>query len=427
MIDSPRAAFGVRLRELRDAAALTQAAIARRLGVSEDAVGTWERGRSLPDDERTAGLLDTLLGAEGDLLARWERARGWRPDRSAVGSGVGPSDPTVRTMARDSAAFGRWAEQLSSGEVAITDMSLRARALADAALTAPPGELLGDVADLARESFALARGHHRPSHGLGLYAVAAQATALLAWLCGDLGALDAARTHAATAQVCAEYADQPDVSAWVAAVRSKTLFWCGLYSDAAAVAERGLGLRAPGTANVMLACQMADAYDRLGAVELVAAAVQRAEDEAQRVRGVDALGGLFSCPPGRHANYASGCLLGVGDIEGSLAEAERALEEFGAGAYGFGTIAQVRVNQVETYLAARDLEGAAAAARPVLDLPPDRRLATVTQRLRPLAAALNRPALRGPQAAALREEMAEYCRAGTQRALGPGAASSTED
>lgn len=414
-----RARFGQHLRALRTAAGLRQADIAAPLYVSADAVATWERGRSLPDPDTTARL-DERLHADGALLADWRAAQA---DRTPVGQGVGQSATSLLTAAaREAAEFGAWAERLDTGEVAITALTIHARELAAASLSAPPAEVVGQAADLNRQAFALLRGHHKPAHARDLYAVAGVTCALLAWLSGDLGALDAARMHGSAARVCADMADQPELSAWVAAVRSKTAFWAGDYLAAAELARQGLAFNAPGTAGVMLACQQADAYAKLGASDLAREALARAEDEAERARGGDGIGGLFSCGPARHANYASGSLLALGDPRRALVEADRALAEFDAdGGYGFGTVAQVNVTRVFAHVADGDLDGAAVAARPVLDLPPGRRLATLTERLRPLAALLARPTLRSSTVAGpLREQVTQFCGIPGQRALPAG-------
>ncbi len=56
-----RAAFARHLRHLRDAANLSQRALGGLVHVTPDAVATWEKGRSLPGDERTAAALDASL------------------------------------------------------------------------------------------------------------------------------------------------------------------------------------------------------------------------------------------------------------------------------------------------------------------------------------------------------------------------------
>ena len=64
--------LGKILRELRKNAKITQSALADTLGITQQAVGRWEKGSSAPDPDtlmRLAGIfnvsVDTLLGREG--------------------------------------------------------------------------------------------------------------------------------------------------------------------------------------------------------------------------------------------------------------------------------------------------------------------------------------------------------------------------
>lgn len=64
--------FGTRLRQLRKEKKVTQSELALRLGVTQQAVGKWETGRSSPDQATLLQLadifqvsLDSLLGREG--------------------------------------------------------------------------------------------------------------------------------------------------------------------------------------------------------------------------------------------------------------------------------------------------------------------------------------------------------------------------
>ena len=64
--------FAERLKEARKAKRYSQAEVSRMLGVTQQAVGKWETGRSTPDPQtvaRLAEILDTptdvLLGLQG--------------------------------------------------------------------------------------------------------------------------------------------------------------------------------------------------------------------------------------------------------------------------------------------------------------------------------------------------------------------------
>ncbi|MGN0537641.1 MAG: helix-turn-helix domain-containing protein [Acutalibacteraceae bacterium] len=60
--------FGDVIRELRTKAGLTQAELARRLGISPSAVGMYEQGRREPDQTILAKLCDVLHTTSDKLL-----------------------------------------------------------------------------------------------------------------------------------------------------------------------------------------------------------------------------------------------------------------------------------------------------------------------------------------------------------------------
>lgn len=62
-MDDLRSRWAANLVEARTRAKLTQAAVADRLGVSQQAVVEWEKGRTVPTPERQAQLV-ALYGRE---------------------------------------------------------------------------------------------------------------------------------------------------------------------------------------------------------------------------------------------------------------------------------------------------------------------------------------------------------------------------
>ena len=59
--------FKQRLKELRNQRGYTQVGLSRALGVSQQAVGKWEMGRSTPDPATIARIAD-FFGASADYL-----------------------------------------------------------------------------------------------------------------------------------------------------------------------------------------------------------------------------------------------------------------------------------------------------------------------------------------------------------------------
>lgn len=418
MPDTPRARFGARLKALRDTEQRTQAELGRRLHVTPDAVRKWESGRSLPDPD-TARALDAYLNAGGALYADYlADTRDRAAKRTPTGQALSATT-VLADSAQQAAEFGAWAETTNVGEVTITSLRMRFRELARRALNEPPQPVATDAAELNRNVFTLLQGHQAPAAARELYSTAAATCGLLAWLAGDVGALDLAKVHGATARMCAAHSENLEAAAWVAAVEAKTQFWAGQFERSAQTAAQAAALNAPGTVAVMLACQQADAYAKLGDAERVEQALTAAARAADSVREPDTFDGLFSCGPGRTANYASGTHQVIGAWSKALVEADAALAAFAAdNSYGFGTVAQVHLTKTFAYAEGGDLDGAADAVRAVLDLPKERHLATLKGRLALLNSHLGAPALRTSRAAAaLREEIIEFCAPTERRAL----------
>jgi transcriptional regulator with XRE-family HTH domain len=63
-------AMGQRILELRDAAGLTQEALARKAGVGLDAVRNWEKGRRTPGLDMAVKLADALECTLDELAGR---------------------------------------------------------------------------------------------------------------------------------------------------------------------------------------------------------------------------------------------------------------------------------------------------------------------------------------------------------------------
>lgn len=420
-----RAHFGALLRKLRTGNGMTQYALGRHVRVSPDAVATWEKGRSLPD-ENTVRQLDKRLNADG-RLQQARREADTRTDNPTPPDIALSADSLLASSAQAAAEFGTWAEIVNAGAVTITTLNHRARALFDLALTRPPAEVIAEAAEISHALFGILRGHHKPAHAKELFAITGKVNAALSWLSGDVGNLDAARVHGATSATCAEMADDPEVAAWASVVLSKAAFWDKNYPLAvniAAAADAEAAVRAvPGSVRVMLACQQADGWAKLGAVRETTAALEAAERASETATVSHAFSGLFSCGPGRALNYAASCNNEIGRHARAQDAADAALAVFAADpAYGFGTIGQTHVTKTLAYANAGDLDAAAAAARPVLDLPPERRLSTLAGRLGPLANALRSPSMRTSNVAGpLAEEIMAFCSDSRQRAIGAGA------
>jgi hypothetical protein len=357
-------------------------------------IRAWERGNH--DLSERYELLYRRLGfgtaASGDPAAR--------PD-AAVAESAGLLDE----LAGHAVEFGRWAEVANVGSGTIEQLDDAIHRAAHEYLTSPPGALLHRVGQITRQVFGLLQQHQRLRHTRDLYVIGAKCCAFLAWAAGDLGQLAAATAHGRTALILAEEAGHPGAEALALCALSKTAFWDGHLGRAGALARRGYERCPPNSTRVLLACQEADAAS---ATE-VQHAIGRARDAREEARTDDDLGGIFVCGGVRLANYSAGVYLKTGEPDAALRAVDAACPLPGE-EVGYGTWGQLQICAGIAWMAKGDLDGTADRLGPVLALPANRRLATLTGRLSALAPALTEGRYRtDPGASTLAGQISAYC------------------
>ncbi len=87
--------FTARLKELRKAKNVSQTQLAERLGVSQQAVGKWESGRSSPDPQTVADIA-SFFGVTADYLLGCSDMRHFT--QAVLPGGSGASIPVVGTV-----------------------------------------------------------------------------------------------------------------------------------------------------------------------------------------------------------------------------------------------------------------------------------------------------------------------------------------
>ncbi|MFI6900340.1 helix-turn-helix transcriptional regulator [Nonomuraea sp. NPDC050394] len=412
-----RHAHGWTLEQVADR--ITTRATARpgdALAADASLVAKWEKWPRSGGRRPTMRVLDVLADIFGctpaDLLD-WEDRQALpaadvrrltSPASSAppsVADSTSPAEPDiapstvvlVHQVAEESATWAAWAETSNVGDIALEQLLADIRALSRDYLTGDPLTVFVSVRSLRDRVFKLTEGRQYPRQSADLYAAAGYLCTLLAWISSDLGQLRDAETQGRAAWLCAELAGHDDLRAWVLSTRSKIAFWSGNKRDAIGYARRGAEYGAQGSVPILLALQEADAWSTLGATREARDALNRAAEARNRMTGIDDIGGLFTCLDFRRSNYNAAVLPRIGDSAAALRESETALADPHPQPYG--TLAQVRISQGFAHLDLDQPDGAVEALRPVLALPPERRLDTVTRRLRELALILARSPLGG--------------------------------
>ncbi|MER7673110.1 XRE family transcriptional regulator [Kitasatospora sp. NPDC096128] len=296
----------------------------------------------------------------------------------------------IDTAANESAAWTQWAEVTNVGPISLDQLAADTRKFAgDYLVDSDPLRIFIETKRTLDRVFGLLYGHQHLKHRRKLFTSAGYLSALLAWMTSDLGHQPQAETHIRAAMLCADMAADPGLQAWTCSTWSKIAFWDGQYREAIQHATRGLSYQAPGTVNILLHCQQADAWAEAGARSEAQAALGQAEEAAAlELAGAihDQVGGLLSCAPGRHANYGAAVHLRGGSADRALEHADRGLTALRQQrVHALGTEAQLHITRAGARLLAREPDGVLDALTPVLALPAEHRTAPVRQRLRDLA------------------------------------------
>ncbi|MFE0631237.1 hypothetical protein ACFW3D_30320 [Streptomyces sp. NPDC058864] len=279
----------------------------------------------------------------------------------------------------------------------------------------PLGTILHDLTDLQDRTFRLLEsGRAKPAQHRDLYLLAAVLSGMLAKASHDLRDPRSAMMQARTAAVCAEQADHTAMSAWVLGLQSLISY---RPDDALHYARKGsvAGVDVHGSVGVWLASLEARAAAALGDAATVETANHRATALRDRTTpdDLDAFGGHFTFPTIRQDYYAveARVLLGQGNAElvRSAESAVRGFANHGDPNWAFGDEAGARTNLALARLYLDDLDGAAEAVHPVLDLPAAQRNAPIISSVERVRTSLTcGPVRDAATARELREEITAF-------------------
>ncbi|GAB2940631.1 hypothetical protein GCM10027280_31430 [Micromonospora polyrhachis] len=299
----------------------------------------------------------------------------------------------------------------------VDQLSADVRQLAVDYLSRPPYLMLRPLAQLRSNAFALLEERQRPHVLTELYRVAGQLCALLAHACTDLGQSHPAETHARSAWLCAEFADDNPLRSYVRWVQANLAYWNGDYRQAAEIAHSGQRYVSAGSSLVRLASQEARAHAAAAEQRSAERALSIAQDARSHVTSdTDEPAGVFHFAPGKAAYYASEVLIALGDedrLRRAVTEAQHALELFAAQPPTERCpefIAAAQLDLVSAHLALNDLDGATEHLRPVLGLPTEKRTLPIAQRMANTGKTLSDTRFAGSISARdLTEQIALFC------------------
>lgn len=354
--------------------------------------GTQPRRLISPDewvalDERERLILDELARSPSDQQPH-DGQLSRPPERNGV-TPAGQQQPSLAALtaeaARDSLAFASWAESSNVSASALDHLSYELCRIALNYVHAPLRMLLGDLTALRGHACELLQnGRQHPTQARKLFFLTGTSCLLLAHASQNLGDSASAMAQVRAALTCAEQADHNGLRAWAHGTAGLIAEWTHQHRRAVEFAQRGQPFAATADSRVRLAALEARAAARTGDRRLALDALAR----AARAREVPApndelaeFGGLLTFPVAKQHYYA-------GSTYALLSEDGRAQENalLAIGMYETGPIEQrsygdealARVDVTTALLALDDLDGAREALRPVLNLPPERRIEQLT-------------------------------------------------
>ncbi|WP_331743762.1 hypothetical protein OH809_43805 (plasmid) [Streptomyces sp. NBC_00873] len=325
---------------------------------------------------------------------------------------------TGAMAARRAMDFALGAERNQVGDEALGFLQDEVARIVELYPRIPLAEIWDDLANAQEDTFRILEGGRaRPSQLRDLNFMATVLSFLMAKGSHDMGESKVALQQARVAAFCAKEAEHTGLMALVDGLKSLISYWAGRPEDALHYAQQG-ATRAPnlrGTVSVWLPGLEARAAALLGDEEAVRAANQKSEVLREQVvpDDLDALGGLLTYPELKQLYYMveSEVLLGHGDSQ-LAARAEEAVRGFSdreQSHWAFGDLAGSQCNLALVRLYAEDLDGAATAIRPVLDLTPGLRNNGIVRSAERVRYALGRNPVRSTALAGdLRAEIAMY-------------------
>ncbi|WP_405018099.1 hypothetical protein OHV05_14950 [Kitasatospora sp. NBC_00070] len=261
-----------------------------------------------------------------------------------------------------------------------------------------------------------------------LYLVAGQASALLGACAFDLGSLPTAVELLRASALYGQVAEHGPLQAYAHGYLALLSYWNGNPNQAVRQIERAQSFSGVGaTGRARLAAIAARSYAHLGRVEETQAAIGRslAERGADRDELHDGIGGEFDFSLERVAMSNSASFLLLRDGAGAEASARRSLELIASQVSGSTPLVvapQAGADLATALLLRRDLDGAADALQPVLELPREWRGAGLVSRVNSVRTELASPAFRdSPAARDLADRIDDFTLVAAPRILGPGA------
>ncbi|MER0448336.1 XRE family transcriptional regulator [Streptomyces sp. Edi4] len=314
----------------------------------------------------------------------------------------------ARSLAADteiSARLARHVAETNVNALVLEQFDADVERLAREFVSRPLPLLIPEIRTARGAVFRLLEGRQHPRQTRHLYVIAGWLSGLAAHVSLDLGDRSGAATHARTVAQCAEISEHSSLRAWARSFQSLAAYWAGDYRRAGDLALAGHS-EGPGPGAGTIKARLLSLEARARAAEgdhRSALRVLALAHEARNTAGPDELPGVFSFPEAKQWAYAGTTLLAVGGDEQTrqaIGASHRAVELYHAGPEGDrspGDLQAAHLDLATAYLASGQVERAGAKLSEVCTA--EVFTASITIRLRNLAALLGSEPYRGTQSA----------------------------
>lgn len=368
-----------------------------------------------------ARINDLIHGRRGNITAidAWIRiADGLNmPNHARVAMGLAPvalvSAPPRPTGAKKPAGVEGVAGLIrdivatETNDEAIDQLARATDSIAESHTQVPARMALGQVLRLHAETQTLLKRQQRLRQKRELFRIESHLLAHAGLLFGDLEKNVTADDYGEASLLYAQEAGANEAIAWT--VRAKTLRWQERFVESADMARRGYDCSPATPIRVQLACQEANAAALLGDAKRAREAMRRAEAAAEAIEP-DSGTSAWSFPVARQAIFALSVAIHTDDPDEALRASAMAHSAWASGVPRVpATWAQIQAGASIAHLMKDSLDQAVQEVTPVLTLPPELRVATVTAYLRSLDRRLSDPRFgRSKDALALRRDIRDF-------------------
>ena len=412
-------AWAVTLREERQRHRWSQLKLAVELEHAADRLGhpcptreslirmirSWENGEHKPTDENAVLLAAALGSVVHDLL----RLASANRDHQAT------PEALVIATSRESAAFINKTGHEVIDPTTLEQLQADTSRLAVSYLSAPALATLTETREVRARALRTLQVGCPPDQLKDLYLLIGQLSGVMAYTALDLGYPHEAMTHSRMTWLCGNLAGHNGLRAWVRGTQSLIARFARRFDEAYEFLQAGTEYATEGTAYARLACGEAQCFAHFGDSKSAHAALHRADDSLEQMTTPDTLGGLFTFPQAKRFYYAGSSLIwlpGRHDSEVAEKEAEEAIRLWQEGrpderSHPDELLAHVYLATAR--LQQGEVDGAAIALRPVLDIPPERRISWHRRRLDRVAEILDSDHYRNSSSVqSTKEEIEEF-------------------